>query len=239
MLDYTVSAFQKIADDFKRFITVFDIGVQIFYIAYLIYAIFAPAGILIVNVVLLVFALAYLVFSLFGKKNAEKQDVRVVKRAYKWFKIAIKAFTLGIMIYGIYAATTHVTTLSVALCALSIVGWTLQVFFEVVLYFIVSRIDFITEAFRADFEGVHKAADKIGNVIKRVRGEEVEEKRDETPSRNRKLLDKLVSERHEERKRKKREERMQRREARKRLFSRKKKTEEHSDVALLSSPKDE
>ena len=52
MLEYTRAAINKTVADLKKFNFIFNIVIQLLYVFYLIYAIFAPAGSLWVNVVL-------------------------------------------------------------------------------------------------------------------------------------------------------------------------------------------
>ena len=88
MLDYTVSAIDKIKDDFKKFARVCDIVTQIVYIAYLGYTIFTRKGIFIANAILLVLATAYFSFTLYMLSNeGKKQLKRLIKNLYKEAKI--------------------------------------------------------------------------------------------------------------------------------------------------------
>ena len=78
------------------------------------------------------------------------------------------------MIYGIYATTTHITPLSVVLSAFLIVGWVLQIVFEVVLRFFVNRANFLLEGLEADIETITKPAKTVGNFFKKMTGKEIE-----------------------------------------------------------------
>ena len=57
----------------------------------------------------------------------------MVKRVYKWLKIAIKAFTLGAAIYGLYTAANNVTAISIVLTTLMIIMWVLETILEIVI----------------------------------------------------------------------------------------------------------
>lgn len=208
MLDYTKAAVAKIVDDLKRVGYIFNIVIQSLSIVYLVYAICVSAGILWANIALLTFSVVFFVFYLIThNKNGKqvRQIYKATKRACKWIKLSIRAFTLGIMMYSLYAATTHTTAVSVILTALMVVGWTLQVLLEIVLAFAESRFEILIAGIQADFENAIKPVQSVGNFLKKVTGQEVEP--DKEPTRARKILDKRVSEVRAERKKKKEEKR--------------------------------
>ncbi len=203
MLEYTRASLDKIVSDIQKFFRYFTLGTQILYIVYLIYAIFAPAGILAVNIVLLAISVSYLAFCIYNK-GEDKAFEKIVKRAQSWVKLSIRAITLGIAIYGIYAATTHVSVFSVVLTGLMIVMWILQILIEAVVYFVESRIELIVAGFEADIDNLKKPIQTVGNFIKKATGHEIEAPKE--PSRQRKLLDKLVTRKREEKRLAKEEE---------------------------------
>lgn len=207
MLEYTRAAINKTVEDLKKANFIFNISIQLIYIFYLIYAIFAPAGSLWVNIVLSVVSVGYLVFYVVTYDDGrESRRIRILtRRWYKWFKISLRAFTLGTMIYGIYAASTHLTVISLTFVAFMIVGWMLQVLFELVVMFAESKLQFLYEGIKADLETVTKPARAVGDVIKKITGKEPEPSPE--PSKRRLLLDEHVAYLRAERERKKAEKR--------------------------------
>lgn len=189
MLEYTRASINKVVDDLKAFFRYFGLGTQALYIIYLIYAIFAPAGNLTVNIILLLVSVMYFAFSIFAGED-DKLLREVLRRSYAWFKLAVRAFTLGVTVYGIYAATTHITVFSVVLAGLMVVFWILQILIELLVYFVESRVKFVIAGFEADVESFKRPIETVGNFIKKATGREVEEPRE--PSSYRKKLDKLV-----------------------------------------------
>lgn len=196
MFDYTRAAVDKTISDCKAFAHIYSIAVQILYIVYLIYAIFAPAGIVWVNIALLSVSLCYFVFYLVthGKNGKAKKELKVTaKHAYKIFKLSMRAFALCVMVYGIYIATTHITTVSVILAALAVVGWTLQVIFELAIYFIESHARLIMAGVEADKENLTRPIKAVSDFVKKLSGKEEEPKSEPKPSKFRRLLDSRVS----------------------------------------------
>jgi hypothetical protein len=55
-------------------------------------------------------------------KNKELKSLKkFIKKSYTWIKFVTKTFTLGIIVYGVYTATTHVTPFSIILVTLMII----------------------------------------------------------------------------------------------------------------------
>lgn len=208
MLDYTKAAIKKTVDDFRRVDYVRNLITQILYIFYLAYALFTGAGNFWANAVLGVLSLAYFIFFLIvttGKiSKAKSKTQKTVALIFTRCKQLIKLFTLGVMLYGIYATTTHVTALSVILSALMIVGWILQLVFEVVFKFFINRAQFILEGMEADYEALVKPVKTVGNFFKKMAGKEIEQPKE--PSKARQWLDKKVAQTKSEKVEKKKEE---------------------------------
>ena len=62
MFDYTQAAAKQIAADFQKVLYIISVCSQAVYIGYLLYALFAGAGVLWVNIVLLAISSAYFAF---------------------------------------------------------------------------------------------------------------------------------------------------------------------------------
>lgn len=191
MLDYTKAAIKKTVDDFKRLDYIRNVATQILYIVYLIYALFAGAGILWANISLLSVSTAYFFFFLFMTRCNQKPLKVFVATLFKRCKQVVRLATLGIMVYGIYAATKHVTAPAVIFTAFLIVGWLLQIVFEVVFKFFINRAQFILEGIEADYEQLTKPAKAVSNFFKKLTGKEVEEKKQ--PSKQRVWLEEKVA----------------------------------------------
>lgn len=223
MLDYTKAAIKQIAQDFKKVDLVRNVLTQLLYIFYLGYAIFARSGIFTVNLILFVLSVGYFAFFIWatGQENANKKMQKVVELIYKRCKQLIKLFTLGVMLYGVWIAAENVTPLGMILSALMIVGWVLQIVFEIIIKFFSKRINLLIEGLEADYEGMTKPARSVGNFFKKVAGKEVEEKE---VSEARLFLEQKVSEEHAERKNQKLESKYVKKRDKKNAKNRKKAT---------------
>lgn len=214
MLDYTRAAIEKTIADFKKIDYVRNVSTQIIYIAYLLYAVFTPAGKLWADIPLFVLSLAYfIIFLIVTKPNASK-NMRKVKKIsltiYKRTKLVVRFFTLLVMLYGIYAATTHVNVWSVVFSSLTIVGWILQVVFDVVLRCFINQFNLIYQGLRADFEEIKKPVTSVGNFFKKMTGQEIAPQPEKTKQRL--WLEDQVAENRASKKQAKQEAKQQKRE---------------------------
>lgn len=193
MLDYTKAALKQITEDFKKVDLVRNVLTQILYIFYLGYAIFIKSGNFTVNLVLFVLSVGYFAFFIWatGQEQTNRKMQKIVAVIYVRCKQLIKLFTLGVMLYGVWIATEKVTPLGVLLSALMIVGWVLQIVFEILIKFFSKRANLLIEGLEADYENMTKPARKVGNFFKKVTGKEVEEKE---PTKARLFLEQKVEE---------------------------------------------
>ncbi len=212
MLDYTKMAIKQTISDLKKTDYIRNVATQIIYIIYLIYTLIVHSGYLALNIVLLVLATSYFVFFLtitsVGKTPEGKNVKSAGTKVYVWCKRLIKLFTLGVTIYGICTAVEHVTALSVILAALMIVGWILQIVFEVLIKILTNRVNFILEGLEADLDNMLKPVRSVGNFFKKVTGKEVAPQKELTKNQL-KLKEKVEAYRAEQ-KRKKAEEKIRR-----------------------------
>ena len=235
MLDYTKIALQKIADDFKRLVYIFSIITQLAYMAYLAYALVAGVGIFWVNVTLASIAVAYFLFFMIvtrGNALYVKQGLhKVVQKIFKISKMLLKVFTIGVMLYGVYSTTQNVTPIGVILSALMIVGWLLQLIFEVLGNVVSSRFQLLLSAIEADKDEMTKPVKAVGNFFKRITGQEVEPEKEK--SKTRIWLDKQVEEKRAKRRDEKSQEKAAKKQAKK---DAKKKAKEYGEEVFEQAP---
>ena len=200
MLDYTKAAVLKIQDDLRKLLAWANLIMQITYIGYLIYAICTRAGIYIANIVLLSLSVAYFIFYAFisagGMNKCKKKTKKIVTLIFKRSKQVIKFFTLGVMLYGIYATSQQVTPVSVLFSAFMIVAWLVPFVLEFLIKYFSFRAQLFIEALSADIEPVAKPIKSMGNFFKKVSGKEIEPEKEKTDAqlRARAWLDKKVEE---------------------------------------------
>lgn len=179
MFEYSKTALKKVVNDIKKLVYVCDVVVQSLMIFYLIYAIVTQAGKLWANIPLLTICAAYFLYFLITTKADPlyKQDAtqKKLRKAVKYSKLCIKFCSLGVTLYGIYVATTHVTALSVILAATSLVGWILQVVFEIIKILAENLYDLAKEAVKADVEEIMKPVATVKNFFKNRSKEETDD----------------------------------------------------------------
>ena len=196
MLDYTKSVLVKTVEDLKSIAFYAALTLQILQVGYLIYALCVGLGILAANIILLILTSAYLSFMLYLHwGTVEKKIQTILKRIYQWSKRAIKLFTLGISVYGLWiTASETITTkslISIILLVFMLIAWVLEILFSLILMVVERRTALLLDAMKMDFEPMFKAK----NFIDKIRGKEVEEELVSTKSRN--LLTKMNTERKE------------------------------------------
>lgn len=173
MFKYTRAALNIIVDNIKLFAKIFKYGTLVLSFAYYVLAIIFQIGYLIPNIVLLSLIVLFGLFELITYNLDIGKSKRIVKRIFNWSKILIKTTTLGLMIYGMYLATTDVHPFSIIIATLMIIFWILQVLLEIVSGVIESKIYLVKAAFEKDMEDIKKPITTVSNVIKVIKGEEI------------------------------------------------------------------
>lgn len=225
MFDYTKAAFRQTLSDLKKVDYVRVILTQLVYLGYLVYTLIAKTGLFWVNVFLLALSFSYTVFYLittkFGKNLDGNKEMKAgTKTAYVWIKRAVRIFTLGIAVYGVCYTAQDPSPWNVLFTALMIVGFVLQIVFEILIKILSARIAFITDGIEMDVDNILRPFRATGDFMKRITGQEVEPKKELT--KNQLFLKEKVEEHKTNEKKKKVE--------KKRLFKEgklKKKLEEH------------
>ena len=216
MLDYTKVAANQIVSDFKKIAYFLGVVTQIFYIAYLIYAVAANTGIVWVNAALLVLSVAFFVFYVIiqNKKTKDKQKIkaekslnRTVTKIYKYCKLALRLYPLALSIYGMYGAAQSPSFLSVLLLCFTVICWAMQIIFELLIAVVTNRLTLLFDGVKADVTEITKPFVSAANFFKRMTGKEV--KAPEEPNKNqlklREKVEEYRAEREEEKEREKQE----------------------------------
>ena len=178
MLDYTVESVNKTVSDLKRIFYIFSSSVQALCILYLVYLLAIGEGFLIANVILLPLGVSHFVFNAvcYGTSGKARARLIGIRNVLKYAKLAVRAITLIVAIYGIYVATTHVTPTSIILTSLMAVSWVLQIILEFVCYFVESRASLIVNAMKRDAEVFIGPLRSVGSFVKRAAGYESTER---------------------------------------------------------------
>ena len=194
MLKYTREAIRLTLDQLKLVSRVFKWFSYIFAASLFTFRLFTQEEWFVLNLILAIVFLVYVIVDIFSVKKGAK---RVVTRLYKRTKIAVDLCTLLAMLYGIATATTHVSAISTIFATLMIILWVLQFLIEIVVEIVDSKKELFLEAIRQDWEDIKEPIvtpfTTIGNVIKKVRGEEIAPKPEK--SKTIKYLDEKITKR--------------------------------------------
>lgn len=194
MFDYTMTALQKIKSDFQKIMFACSVLIQALYVAYLITALFSGAGNPIVNGVLLFLCSAYLAFYLvmyFRESKGAKKTKKVIELVYRRSKQLIKLYTLAASIYAIVVTGANANHFTILITAFMLISFVLQILLEIVYKFVIDRLNLLVEGIKADVEPITKTVKMTGNLIKKLKGEEIEPEEEER-NKHREWLDEKV-----------------------------------------------
>ena len=196
MFIYTRAAINKTIAELKAFTRGFSILLQMFYIAYLVYAVATPSGNTAIDSILLALSVFYFIFYITTLKDGTKTTVNikhVMRRSYKYLTLGLRAFTLGVAIYSIYiGATTSV--ISLILSIIMIITFLIQLLIEVLVYYIEVKKELFSVAVDADIE-------RLNPFSSFSKGKDESEPDHAVRAKN--VLDKYIAEQNAEREEKK------------------------------------
>ena len=176
MFNHTKAAVRKTIDDFKRLGFTFTVLSNLSYIAYLVYAVATHRNLQAVNIVLLAVSVLYFLFYLFATRFGKDLDgnklvKKNVKKAFKIAKKCMKAYTLGVMIYGLASAGEKASSLYIIFMALQLMFLLIGVVFDCIVRVIEKRFEMFKTAISLDTKPVKT----VGNFFKKLTGKEVEQ----------------------------------------------------------------
>ena len=225
MLDYTKLALNQIWTELKRLGYFIDVASKTVPILYLIYALISGSGLWYANAILLVLAVAYFIFFLsmteYGKTPDGKKVKKTIDVFYKNSRRLVKLFPLGVAVYGLFLTASDVNPLSLLLTVLMIVGWVLEIVFDLLIKIIGAKVGYVIAALEADIDAALKPLKTAGNFYKKMTGQEVPPEKE--PSKNRRILDEKLNAHKEQQRLKKQQELDERERARKEKSEKRKK----------------
>lgn len=206
MFKYTRASIDAIIDDIKKYCNTFKYVSLLVTIGLFTYASIMKFGYFWVNIGLLIFFVLYGLFELVTFNKNFRTAKKLVRRTYRWTKIAINTISLAGVVYGVYMANNSSSAITIILTTLMIILWVLQVLFEIVLEICENRKDLVIDAWNEDInvmkDGVQNVKDtvmkpinSVNNFIKKVRGEEVEEPeepKERKKNKNIRRLDEII-----------------------------------------------
>ena len=175
MFDYTRSILDKIINDIKKTARVFMLFTQVATIAYLIYSLIAPVGFLSINILLLVLSVAYFVAYLLltsekwnetkAQSSKRRKALAKARNIFARSRLVVNFFPMIAVLYGLATASTHATPVSTILSLLPVLGWVLQLIFEILRMIIDKYKSLLEFAFHKDMEGVNKTLNVLNKFI--------------------------------------------------------------------------
>lgn len=163
MFDHTKEVVGGTVRGLKKFFFCVTIFMQLLYIGYLAHAIFAEVGNLYANIVLCAISVIYLIAGIIihnitGKEG--KRYKKLSKRAYKWGKLLINAFTLGVAIYGLVNSAGSNNLLSIVLTVFMIISWCFKVFVQILIICIERKKKQFIEIFKKEKDEIVQPVQK-------------------------------------------------------------------------------
>lgn len=150
MFSYTKAAIDKIKNDLKIGVAIFEIITIVLIITYLIFALSLGFGNLIINSVLLAVVSVYFILFLINLKFNLKCFRSKIKKYYKRIRLAILASSLSISMYELYVTTNDVNPITIILITLLLIFWILQIVTEIIYRLMANEIDLLVQAIAQD-----------------------------------------------------------------------------------------
>ena len=155
LMDHTKAALDLILDDMRSWGMRFRIAFAAVTSLYMLYAILAPVGHVVLNSVLLALMLGYTVCAICLSQGKLGPRVRVWLH-YRWVRIALRAFALGTTLYGAYAALTELDGWALLISLLSVITWVLEVVIALLVTIAEPKIKLIYAGFLEDTRPINK-----------------------------------------------------------------------------------
>lgn len=174
MFNKTKESFIAMVDNVKKIYRCFRYMLILFTAIYFVYALLSKTGIFAINLVLAMLFVGYSIFEIITfRKKITKETKKIVKKSYKWTKLLLKALSLGIMIYGVYTATSKPELLTIVILAFTILLWITQIIFEIILSILQKQINRMVSSIKDDIHNVkenfNKSKEKITNKINQLK----------------------------------------------------------------------
>ena len=178
MFDYTQVAWKQVVADFQKVLYIIGVASQAVYIGYLLYSLIAGTGVLWVNIALFALSVAFFHVTTKGGKAPDGAKNKLVKKLgakiYKACKLLLRIYPIALTIYGLYQTAEHVSFLAILLVCMMIIGWILQIVFEVIGAILSNRFALMLDAVKADVEEIKRPVTGVTNFFKKITGKEVE-----------------------------------------------------------------
>ncbi len=171
-LGHTRAAVTLIWNEIKKIGFICGIAAHAFTIIYLITTFFTSTGLWYVNAILLALAIANACFAVYFEKHEKetKKLKKTVSNTYKWAKRALKLFTIGITLYGLFLIPNNLNPFSLIGPICIAAFWLLDVLIAIICIVVESRVDYILEGLAADLGDLPI----VGKLVKEGTGKGLE-----------------------------------------------------------------
>lgn len=151
-LGHTKAAVTLIWNEIKRIGFICGVAAHAFTIIYLITTFFTNTGLWYVNAILLALAVLNTGFAIYFDKHEKetKKLKKTVSTTHQWAKRALKLFTLGITLYGLFLIPNNLNPISLIGPICIAAFWLLDVLIAIICMVVESRVDYILEGLAAD-----------------------------------------------------------------------------------------
>jgi|GEM_PF-7092272 len=161
----TQSLKEKAVNKLKFVVFCFRLAAILFTIFYIFFLMVTRRGNIIANVILLVLTIAYGIYiAIITFFYPVKGAMKVGKRVYRYLKLAVNAFSLGVTIYGIIASSGNATFASIMMAAISFAILMLKIMFEIMLAVASTAIHHYVSGLSLGLPWLDKGKPKKGNI---------------------------------------------------------------------------
>lgn len=156
MLDIAKLALNGIVKGIQRSVFSVNIALQFLYIIYLVYALAAKNGSMIANITLLTVSALFLVFYIIMKLRYKKRKrlLHESRRAYRWFKLIMRLYNLGVIIYSANVTADDFNLFSFLLILVIGTMLSIQIAAEVLIFFAERKFKKISENIKNEFSKI-------------------------------------------------------------------------------------
>lgn len=159
MLKYSFAMISDTYDFIKKFIIVFDLIIQVVYIAYVISRIVSSTGFLILNIILITISCLYFLYNLFSYSefytSEEKTRKKNIKLIIRFSKRLVFLVIICMAIYQIII-NPQIGNMTLLVTAIMIINFVFAILLDVIIILLDKKTNLIKNAFYLDVANYKK-----------------------------------------------------------------------------------
>lgn len=179
MFKYTKASVSLLIEDCKKWAKIFKYVSLVATLALLTYQIvtgfLSNSNLVYFNVGLAGAFILFVIFDIVFDHLEKKEARKWTKRIYKYFKLLVKAITLGLTIIEIKNAD-KIDGVQIILTTLMILLWIASFASEIILEIVTQRAQEFIVAFNADMDDIKRPFTAVSNTFRKITGREAEVK---------------------------------------------------------------